>query len=96
MCKTQPWSITIQQRRFRFLGHLLRADNSTPAKKALGEFLRPVLRDRGRPITTWWSIIIKDLKQVTKSVELKDLERLASDRKQWRELGRAMSFDGKR
>ena len=59
-----PWSEVIKSRRLRFLGHLLRLHDETPAKQALQEFLRPAQKDRGRPPLTWWSIVIKDLKEL--------------------------------
>ena len=86
-CKTKPWSEVIKTRRIRFLGHVLRLDNETPAKQALQEFLRPVQKDRGRPPTTWWSIVKKDLNEIgIKFKNLNELERLASDRSSWRGL----------
>ena len=98
ICQTEPWSVIIQRRRFRFLGHLLRSDDQIPAKKSLNEFLRPVQRDPGRPKTTWWSLVKNDLKLIgIDNLKLNELEIIARDRRQWKELGRAMSAtDGKR
>ena len=60
--KSIPWSKTIRKRRLSWLGHLLRLPEEAPAQKALTEFLRPVKRPPGRPITTWVGNAIKELK----------------------------------
>ena len=85
--KTVPWSKIIRKRRTRFLGHILRLPETTPVRKALTEYLRPVKRDPGRPQTTWWSLIIKDLKQIgISNTSLDNLLALAADRDSWRSL----------
>ena len=91
MCKTVPWSETIKSRRIRFLGHLLRLDSRTPARKALTEYLRPVLRDPGHPPLTWWSVVLNDMRGLGMPTGLLELERIASDRGRWRQLSRAVS-----
>ena len=71
----------------RFLGHILRLPENTPVRKALAEHLRPVKRDPGRPQTTWWSLVIKDLKLIgLSSTPLSHLLEVASDRDKWRSL----------
>ena len=85
-CQTRCWSETIKIRRLRFLGHLLRLDPNTPARKALDEFFRPVRRDPGRPPTTWWAVITKDLKKLGIPSNITELSALAADRGRWRRL----------
>ena len=85
-CQTRPWSKSIKIRRLRFLGHLLRLVIETPARNALDEYFRPALRDPGRPITTWWTIIKKYLEKIDVTMELVELLRLAADRKEWNDL----------
>ena len=70
----------------RFLGHLLRLDIETPVRKVLEEYFRPTLRDPGRPITTWWTFIKKDLEKTDVITELVELLRLATNRKEWNDL----------
>ena len=81
-CQTRPWSESIKIHRLKFLGHLLRLDIETPARKALEEYFRPTLRDPGRPVTTWWTIIKKDLEKTDVTMELIELLRLAANRKE--------------
>ena len=62
--KSEPWSVTIKRRRLSFLGHVMRLNEETPARKALNEFLRPVKRPRGRPTKTWFECVKQDLKDM--------------------------------
>ncbi len=87
-CQSKLWSTIILTKRLRFLGHILRQNSQIPMRKALDEYFRPVLRDRGRPPTTQWFIIKKDLKSLGISLDIKKLEKLAQNRDQWKELGR--------
>eukprot|EP00794_Sanderia_malayensis_P019687 gene19687-biopygen13951 len=87
--KTTPWSITIKQRRLRFLGHILRLPKSTPLRKALTEYHHPVQRDPGRPHMTWWLLTQKDLKSLQTPIQkpkLPNLTTLASDRVKLRNI----------
>ena len=59
--KAEPWSKTIKRRRLNWLGHLMRLDDSTEARKALREALRPEKRKVGKTPTTWLKTIEKDL-----------------------------------
>ena len=62
--KATPWSITIQHRRLAWLGHLLRLDESTPAKRSLAEVLKEQPRKQGRPPKTWLQTIRNDIVQL--------------------------------
>ena len=53
----EKWSSIVKKRRLLWLGHLLRLDEETPAKKALVEYLRKVKRKCGRRKTYWIDII---------------------------------------
>ena len=70
----------------RFLGHLLRMDENTPARKALTEFLKQTKKRRGRPRKTWWSLIIDELKHCNIRTDMDWLERLANDREEWKKI----------
>ena len=92
----KPWSQLIQQRRMRWLGHLLRLDERTPARQALDEFIRKTKRPRGKPKLTWLKTVEKDLNT---TFDLDYLTTLASDRVAWRDLVRTCAMskpDGKR
>ena len=93
----EPWSITIKRRRLNLLGHVLRLDEETPVRQALLEAVEPYKRGRGRPPTNWLQTIQKDLADefirrgsvYRNSKEfLYIAHRLASDRKEWRDLTR--------
>ena len=57
----EPWSKTIQRRRIRLLGHILRLHPETPAQLALAEITKPQKRCKGRPKLTWINLLLKDL-----------------------------------
>ena len=82
------WSKIIKERRLRWVGHLMRLPEETPARKSLEEALRPAKRPQGRPKTTWISRTNKDLKEIQPNLNLssKTLETVANDREQWRGL----------
>ena len=89
----KPWSRTIKRRRLIWLGHVLRLDPSTPARKALKHFIVPAQRPAGRSKTTWMGTVLKDIMQYT-DVELVDnddenhdrLGILCSDRQRWKNV----------
>ena len=92
---TNKWSKDIKKRRLKWLGHLLRLPEDTPARQAFQEAFRPVNRPRGRPKTTWISLVTKELKEMNIELtydSLHEVVELANDRNAWRNLvGRAMS-----
>ena len=72
------------KRRMKWLGHLLRLPDDTPAKQAFHEYHRKVKRPRGKPKTTWIQTINKDLKQLKlNTAETREVRELATDRKRW-------------
>ncbi len=60
-----------QKKRLSFLGHVMRLDPETPARKSIEEFLRPIKRPQGRPKKTWMEIIRSDLKEVNIELDYK-------------------------
>ena len=80
--KCEKWSMKIKRRRFKWLGHLLRLLDETPAKCALCEFLRPARKPKGRPPNTWVGNIEKELREF--GYTLRQAEELARDRDKWR------------
>ena len=60
--KEIPWSQTIKERRHRFLGHLCRLPENTPARQSLCETLRPYTKKCGRPKLTWIEQVRNELK----------------------------------
>ena len=79
--EAKRWSETIRLRRLRWLGKALRDDNDTPMKKALqyanGQYQRP----RGKPATTWLSVVKNDLKLMNLTWD--EAIEIAKDSKQW-------------
>ena len=80
----KPWSSVIRRRRLSFFGHVCRLDESTPARIALSEALRPVKRPKGRGKTTLLSVISKDLYQL--GITIGGALQLAKDRVYWNQL----------
>ena len=87
----QPWSQTIRVRRLRWLGHVLRLPQSSPASIALKEALRIVNKPRGGPIATWLSLVKKQLVQLNVP-DFEIAELIAQSRNHWSSLiSRTMS-----
>jgi len=85
MCK---WSETIQQRRLKWTGHLLRMDINAPASIALEQTKKiSGKRLRGNHIT-WIKQINNDLKLIDEDFNIHDskLLEISSDRKLWYSL----------
>ena len=83
----------IKRRRLRWLGHVMRLEDDTPAKQALQEFLRPVNKPKGHPTTTWLKKISSDLSEtnirlnlqnVTLQQIFQNLKTKSSDRNRWK------------
>ena len=63
--KQTPWSkkiSEISERRLRFFGHICRLPQNTPARLILSESLRPTKKPKGRPKTTYLSVLRNQLK----------------------------------
>ena len=93
LTKATPWSSQIEKRRLSWLGHLMRLNSDTPARKALDEALVPQTRKRGKPKTIWLNTIKKDLEKRNIKIDLsnpietiKTLTDTASDRHAYRTL----------
>ena len=89
--KQKPWRENVRKRAMRWLGHLMRLDPETPARRALNEYTRKGKRPPGRPKETWLSIIRKSLRLNKIEVDfsndetmIRDLENICADRKGWR------------
>ena len=72
LTNVEPWSKTIQRRRLNWLGHLLRLNENTPARRALDEALTPARRPVGGQITRWLDTIKTDLLKANITINLKD------------------------
>ncbi len=66
------------------MGHALRLREDSPYRQALAEFTRKVKKPQGHPISTWFEEVKKDL--LNKEVDTNKLEKLALDRKVWRDI----------
>ena len=62
--KEEKGSRKIKRRRLNWLGHLMRMDTQTPARKSLTEALTPAKKKRGKPPMTWLKVIEKDIQPV--------------------------------
>ena len=86
-----PWSNIIQQRRLRWLGHLLRLPEDTPAREALEEYRKPARRPRGGQKTTWLKTIQLDLNEIHCTFD--EAQNIAQDRKEWRGVCKKLLLD---
>jgi len=73
----------IKERRLRWLGHVLRMDNSKVAYQATQWELRGHKRKPGRPRKNWMDVIKRDLKNMYLTWE--EAEVLANDKAEWRQ-----------
>ena len=79
ICRTEPWTILIQERRMKWFGHLQRLPEEAPARQAYEEATkRPVKKLRGGQPKTWHKVIERDLHSI--NLTTKDAIKLASDR----------------
>jgi hypothetical protein len=78
-----PWSKIIRKRRFRWFGHLMRMDERTPARQAMEIALKPAKRPKGKPKTTWITMMTKEL-QETFGATWQQASEMAQDRDDWR------------
>ena len=86
-----PWSIKVKKRALSWLGHLLRLQETTPARRALAEAIQIKKRPPGRPKDTWIKMIRNYLKDSNLQINFKNDETMindlivyCSDRKGWR------------
>ena len=92
--QVRPWSETIKIRRLNWMGHLLRLDPSTPARKSLNELAKPSQKKRGRPPCNWLNTVYHDIKGAMTDIPrdpvllIQTLEALAADRKRWKDIVR--------
>jgi hypothetical protein len=101
--KVEPWSKVIRRRRINWLGHLLRLQPETPARKSLEEALRPTKLKKGRPSTTWLQVIKQDLARANITLDYqksgtnhRDSTEMASNRSGWREMMRCVMLGDRR
>ena len=78
----KPWSICIKKRRMRWLGHILRMSDDTPVRKALEYAQQPFKKPRGKPKSTWISMMIKQLAN-EHSLTWENACAVAQDRNAW-------------
>ena len=74
----------IKERRWKWIGHILRNDNNDIAKTALRWTPAEGKRKRGRPKETWRRTVESELRSV--GMTWGEAERKAQDRQQWRAL----------
>ena len=79
------WTNIIKQRRFRWIGHLLRLSENAPAKLALKELNNFNSTNKRCNKTTWKKIINNDLREIKLgySIANADVALLARDRERW-------------
>ena len=83
------WSREVKKRRLKWLGHLLRLPEETPARQALHQSMLPVKRPRGKPKTTWVSLVRRELAEINIDFCIKNMSHvvtLANDRAVWNSL----------
>ncbi len=84
--KIIPWTKVIKIRRLRWLGHLMRLPETTPAKQALNETRNNYTIYKRNNNQTWKKQINKDLKAIDEnfSIDSHIVELKAKDREWWK------------
>ena len=84
--KIIPWTKVIKIRRLRWLGHLMRLPETTPAKQALNETRNNYTIYKRNNNQTWKKQINKDLKDIDEnfSIDSHIVELKAKDREWWK------------
>lgn len=82
--RQESWSTEIKMRRLRWLGHLLRLDEKTPAVKAFEVARKKDSKKKKGNYITWMKRVDQDLKEVGLSLEDDNISLLAEDRSGWR------------
>ena len=72
----------IKERRLRWLGHILRMDNSRTARQATHWELRGYKRKPGQPRKNWVYVIKRDPRQMDLTWE--EVKELVNDKPEWR------------
>ena len=82
----QPWSERIFYRRLSWIGHLLRLDPTTPARKALSYYLQPAKRPVGGQKLTWIDIANGNLDELNIPLDIEKPETypIVLPRKDWK------------
>ena len=86
MTRQHLWTDKINQNKLRFIGHILRLPQGSPARQALQIALMPVKRPKGQQRTTW----IQSTNTLLQSVGLDNLgtnklQESADDKKTWKQ-----------
>ena len=91
----EKWNNTIQQRRMRWLGHLLRLDQRTPASLAMIESKTKRGKHKQGNRITWMKVIEKDIARIKEKLQTEDinLQELAEDKREWSNMIRDV-FNG--
>ena len=89
--KQIPITDVVRQRKWRWIGHILRRDHSCIARHSL-DWNPQGKRKRGRPVMTWRRTLAAELKKVRMSWG--EAKRLAQDRVRWRAVVLALCPEG--
>ena len=81
-------SSKIKERRWRYVGHVLRRDNQRITKQAI-QWETTGKRKRGRPRETLKRTLIRET-ELAGFESLEEIEKLAQDRDSWRGILRAL------
>ena len=79
--KQKPWSNLILKRQLSWLGHMSRLPDDTPVKLAFQHAQTSAIRPRGRPQTTWLSMMKKRVTDL--GLEWDKACELTNDRAKW-------------
>ena len=91
ICEQYIWKKTglrklediIKERRLRWLGHVLRMEDSRTLQQAMQWELKGYKRKPGRPRVNWMDIVKRNLKST--GISWEEAGELAADRTEWRQ-----------
>ena len=91
LTKARPWSEVIEERQLRWLGHMVRLPDDTPAKLALTYSMIPEPKPRGGQKLTWIKSMQKNLEKY--NTTWPQAMELAKNREVWRDLIKRVAHD---
>ena len=88
LTSTKPVSETIRERRWRYIGHILRREPSSHVRVAL-TWKPEGRRKKGRPKETWRRTVEREMKTTFGWNGWREADQVAQDREMWRQTYRA-------
>ena len=81
LTQVKKWGKIVIKRRLKWFSKIVTAKNDTPMRKAFDYATSHYQRPRGKPTTTWLSVVKNDFKSL--NISWDDAIEFAKDTKEW-------------